>query len=153
MQVLLWGQRCEGSQVLEQSRGCCKHIFIPWEQQGDSLCLGFALGCCSVFFSLGCWWWFMSPLERPPHLSQAWSRATIATMAPHCHSAAVSGVGRSSSPRSPGLPSQLQLLRFSDSYFLSLLSDADFLMLNDGLYVQATYIAGEEVWRQDELGM
>ncbi|KFW92624.1 Putative N-acetylglucosamine-6-phosphate deacetylase, partial [Phalacrocorax carbo] len=32
-------------------------------------------------------------------------------------------------------------------------SDADFLMLNDGLYVQATYIAGEEVWRQDALGM
>ncbi|KFU95241.1 Putative N-acetylglucosamine-6-phosphate deacetylase, partial [Chaetura pelagica] len=32
-------------------------------------------------------------------------------------------------------------------------ADADFLMLNDGLYVQATYIAGEEVWRQDALGM
>ncbi|NXE27522.1 NAGA deacetylase, partial [Ardeotis kori] len=32
-------------------------------------------------------------------------------------------------------------------------SDADFLMLNDGLYVQATYIAGEEVWRQDASGM
>uniref|UniRef100_A0A8B9G8B2 N-acetylglucosamine-6-phosphate deacetylase n=1 Tax=Amazona collaria TaxID=241587 RepID=A0A8B9G8B2_9PSIT len=32
-------------------------------------------------------------------------------------------------------------------------SDADFLMLNDDLYVQATYIAGEEVWRQDALGM
>ncbi|XP_010166198.1 N-acetylglucosamine-6-phosphate deacetylase, partial [Antrostomus carolinensis] len=32
-------------------------------------------------------------------------------------------------------------------------SDADFLMLNDGLYVQATYIAGEEVWRRDALGM
>ncbi|KFP97371.1 Putative N-acetylglucosamine-6-phosphate deacetylase, partial [Haliaeetus albicilla] len=32
-------------------------------------------------------------------------------------------------------------------------SDADFLMLNDSLYVQATYIAGEEVWRQDALGM
>uniref|UniRef100_A0A8C4UQN6 N-acetylglucosamine-6-phosphate deacetylase n=1 Tax=Falco tinnunculus TaxID=100819 RepID=A0A8C4UQN6_FALTI len=32
-------------------------------------------------------------------------------------------------------------------------SDADFLMLNDGLYVQATYIAGKEVWRQDALGM
>uniref|UniRef100_A0A8B9DJ73 N-acetylglucosamine-6-phosphate deacetylase n=1 Tax=Anser cygnoides TaxID=8845 RepID=A0A8B9DJ73_ANSCY len=32
-------------------------------------------------------------------------------------------------------------------------SDADFLMLNDSLYVQATYIAGEEVWRQDVLGM
>lgn len=66
---------------------------------------------------------------------------------------AVSGVGRSSSPLSPALPSQLQLLRFSDSCFLSLLSDADFLMLNDSLYVQATYIAGEEVWRQDALGM
>lgn len=32
-------------------------------------------------------------------------------------------------------------------------SDADFLMLNDNLYVQATYIAGEEVWRQDASGM
>uniref|UniRef100_A0A8C5IBP1 N-acetylglucosamine-6-phosphate deacetylase n=1 Tax=Junco hyemalis TaxID=40217 RepID=A0A8C5IBP1_JUNHY len=32
-------------------------------------------------------------------------------------------------------------------------SDADFLMLNDSLYVQATYIAGEEVWRQDASGM
>ncbi|PKU43967.1 n-acetylglucosamine-6-phosphate deacetylase [Limosa lapponica baueri] len=32
-------------------------------------------------------------------------------------------------------------------------SDADFLMLNDSLYVQATYIAGEEVWRQDAFGM
>uniref|UniRef100_H0YYH0 N-acetylglucosamine-6-phosphate deacetylase n=1 Tax=Taeniopygia guttata TaxID=59729 RepID=H0YYH0_TAEGU len=32
-------------------------------------------------------------------------------------------------------------------------SDADFLMLNDSLYVRATYIAGEEVWRQDVLGM
>ncbi|KAI1233951.1 hypothetical protein IHE44_0004406 [Lamprotornis superbus] len=32
-------------------------------------------------------------------------------------------------------------------------SDADFLMLNDSLYVQATYIAGEEVWRQDVSGM
>nr|XP_013795380.1 PREDICTED: putative N-acetylglucosamine-6-phosphate deacetylase isoform X2 [Apteryx mantelli mantelli] len=32
-------------------------------------------------------------------------------------------------------------------------SDADFLMLNDSLYVQATYIAGEQVWRQDTLGM
>ncbi|NXW82360.1 NAGA deacetylase, partial [Alopecoenas beccarii] len=32
-------------------------------------------------------------------------------------------------------------------------SDADFLMLNDDLYVQATYIAGEEVWRQDAFGM
>ncbi|XP_055563843.1 N-acetylglucosamine-6-phosphate deacetylase isoform X1 [Falco biarmicus] len=31
-------------------------------------------------------------------------------------------------------------------------SDADFLMLNDGLYVQATYIEGKEVWRQDALG-
>ncbi|XP_035745240.1 N-acetylglucosamine-6-phosphate deacetylase, partial [Egretta garzetta] len=32
-------------------------------------------------------------------------------------------------------------------------SDADFLMLNDGLYVQATYIAGEEVWRQAASGL
>ncbi|XP_014745731.1 PREDICTED: putative N-acetylglucosamine-6-phosphate deacetylase isoform X3 [Sturnus vulgaris] len=32
-------------------------------------------------------------------------------------------------------------------------SDADFLMLNDSLYVQATYIAGKEVWRQDVSGM
>ena len=32
-------------------------------------------------------------------------------------------------------------------------SDADFLMLDDSLHVQATYIAGEEVWRRDALGM
>lgn len=62
-------------------------------------------------------------------------------------------VGRSSFPQSPAPPSQLQLLHLSDACFLSLLSDADFLMLNDGLYVQATYIAGEEVWRQNVLGM
>lgn len=41
----------------------------------------------------------------------------------------------------------------SDSCFLSLLSTADFLMLNDSLYVQATYIAGKEVWRQEVLDM
>lgn len=50
------------------------------------------------------------------------------------------------------LPSQHQQLH-SDSCFLSLLSNTDFLMLNDSLYVQATYIAGEEVWRQDVSGM
>ncbi|KGL85245.1 Putative N-acetylglucosamine-6-phosphate deacetylase [Tinamus guttatus] len=32
-------------------------------------------------------------------------------------------------------------------------SDADFLMLSDSLYVQATYIAGERVWRRDASGM
>ncbi|XP_010137447.1 PREDICTED: putative N-acetylglucosamine-6-phosphate deacetylase, partial [Buceros rhinoceros silvestris] len=32
-------------------------------------------------------------------------------------------------------------------------ADADFLLLSNALYVQATYIAGKEVWRQDALGM
>ncbi|KFP80689.1 Putative N-acetylglucosamine-6-phosphate deacetylase, partial [Acanthisitta chloris] len=32
-------------------------------------------------------------------------------------------------------------------------SDADFLVLDNSLYVQATYIAGKEVWRQDASGM
>lgn len=79
----------------------------------------------------------------------------------HCCPATVFGVGRKFHPQTALEPSsfsqvwlpQLPAFCFSDSCFLSLLSLADFLMLNDSLYVQATYIAGEEVWRQDALGM
>lgn len=95
----------------------------------------------------------MSPLERPPPSQPSMEQSHRGKDGPALLCRGRVRVGGSSSPQSPAPPSPLQLLPLSDGRFLSLLSDADFLMLNDGLYVQATYIAGEEVWRQAASGL
>lgn len=109
---------------------------------------GICSGLLLQWFSFGSWWCWGNPLECPSTSEPSRKQSC------HCQDCTAVPYWGGEKPflLSSAFPSQFQQLH-SDSCFFSLLSNTDFLMLNDSLYVQATYIAGKEVWRQDVSGM
>lgn len=90
MQVLVWAQHvwrqwCQGSQVLEQSRGCYKHILIPCFRgtTGRLALLGICSGLLLQWFFLWMLVVFGKPFGVSLHIS-AEQKAELPLPGLHC---------------------------------------------------------------------